>query len=70
MAGRMPEDFKNIILQDPEQMPALPRAASNLAPEQLKTDRRRKAQEQGGRRLMPSGSHQKNRVKLLHEKQI
>lgn len=36
LAGRMPEDVKNIILKDPEQMPALLRAAKNLTPEQLK----------------------------------
>lgn len=36
LAGRMPEDVKNIILKDPEAMPALLRAAKNLTPEQLK----------------------------------
>ena len=36
LAGRMPDDVKNIILKDPEQMPALLRAAKNLTPEQLK----------------------------------
>jgi len=36
LAGRMPEDVKKIILEDPESMPALLRAAKNLTPEQLK----------------------------------
>ena len=36
LAGRMPDDVKGIILKDPEQMPALLRAAKNLTPEQLK----------------------------------
>lgn len=36
LAGRMPEDVKDIILKDPETMPALLRAANNLTPEQLK----------------------------------
>ena len=34
LAGRMPEDVKKIILEDPESMPALLRA--NLTPEQLR----------------------------------
>lgn len=36
LAGRMPEDVKDIILRDPEAMPALLRAANNLTPDQLK----------------------------------
>lgn len=36
LAGRMPDDVKKIILKDPEQMPALLRAAKNLTPEQLR----------------------------------
>lgn len=36
LAGRMPEDVKDIIMGDPEQMPALLRAAKDLTPEQLK----------------------------------
>jgi len=35
-AGRMPEDLKEIILSDLEQMPALLRAAKGLTPEQLR----------------------------------
>lgn len=36
LAGRVPEDMKDIILGKPEQMPALLRAAKGLTPEQLK----------------------------------
>lgn len=36
MAGRMPEDVKDIILEKPDQMPALLRAAKGLSAEKLK----------------------------------
>lgn len=36
LAGRMPEDVKKIILEDPESMPALLRAAKHLTSEELK----------------------------------
>lgn len=36
LAGRMPDDVKGIILNEPEAMPALLRAAKGLSAEQLK----------------------------------
>lgn len=36
LAGRMPDDMKDIILSEPESMPALLRAAKGLSPEKLK----------------------------------
>lgn len=48
MAGRMPEDVKDIILEKPDQMPALLRAAKGLSAEKLKRlieDAKRQSQE-------------------------
>lgn len=36
LAGRMPEDVKGIILNEPEAMPALLRAAKGMSAEQLR----------------------------------
>ena len=36
LAGRMPDDMKDIILSEPENMPALLRAAKGLSAEKLK----------------------------------